>query len=855
MLSDLDEEYSQLLQQQAGTDSGTGTTGTGAITYFDSAGRSVLPHTVEAVGIRAMRQKACPWGGVGSDQDVEDVRTLFAELIHCQHPINCIAMCPSTGFAMTMAARNIVQMDVLRPGKTVLLMEKEMGSVVYPWQHACDTSGATLRFVGGEEAEAGTVAAAAEADWATKILNVLTADTAGGQVAVLALPMVHWCDGAMVDLRRIAAHIRSMPAALRPLLVVDATQSLGALDLDVMEIDPDFLACSVHKWLNAPYGMSLVYLSPRHHDSWVPLDQHERARAGSEIPAWDEAARLCAGYATDFFPSSARRLDSGGKPNPILVPMSKAALQLTLKWRPTRIQKYLSGLTGAILDGLVRNLGADLIVCKPKSQRCGHFMGIQFAPASIRGSDVEAVDLVALCSKMKTEHNVFTSVRGGYLRISPYIFNTSADVEKLVAVITQIVVDMYQQAFAAADIVKMLMCESGSNSISSVPLKVLVTGAAGWLGQLVCQSMLTRARTVELHAAYHAAVPDWIVPERRWQVDFADAHATRQCVQQVRPDVIVHLAAMASPFACHKDPSRACAVNCPSHFVDAVQEYVPDCLFVFASTDMVYDGRHPSYYVNNERKPPVPANVYGATKLRFEREACRLRRAVVLRLSNMVGAAFVYRNAGTKFLQFLDTSRRSGAVVGLKSDEVRSFVYVGDVVDIISAAILNAYPAAWGGSMQHEAAVASAAVDGGGVAAAKVFNIGGPQGLGRLELGEELCRATANDMAVYSSAELENLVEKYTFDAEQQHKACWKVHAQLSPPAPAADVVVPVPPEPPAVPAIVPAVPMFPELVSPKDISMDSSATEQHFGMRFTPLSTILAQAVAVDSDMVSDMA
>jgi len=36
-------------------------------------------------------------------------------------------------------------------------------------------------------------------------------------------------------------------------------------------VKPAFIACSVHKWLNGPYGLSLVYVSPVHHVEWGPL--------------------------------------------------------------------------------------------------------------------------------------------------------------------------------------------------------------------------------------------------------------------------------------------------------------------------------------------------------------------------------------------------------------------------------------------------------------------------------------------------------------------------------------------------------------------------------------------------------
>ena len=78
--------------------------------------------------------------------------------------------------------------------------------------------------------------------------------------------------------------------------------------------------------------------------------------------------------------------------------------------------------------------------------------------------------------------------------------------------------------------------------------------------------------------------------------------------------------------------------------VDVVQQCVPDALFVFTSTDMVYDGEHAPYSVvnssgtaTNGNAEPRPVNVYGATKLAFEKEVMKLKNGNVLRLSNMIG--------------------------------------------------------------------------------------------------------------------------------------------------------------------------------------------------------------------------
>lgn len=192
----------------------------GEVVYFDTAGRSILPKAVYEVGQRALAQKLTPWLGVGSEEDPAAVRSLFATLIGAESAGD-IAIVPSTAFAMSLAARNIARTGVLRGGSTVLVMENEMGSVVYPWQEACRAVGASFKVVLDPQPPV---------SWSDAVIAALVDDRS---IAVVALPHVHWCDGSTVDLVAISKHLEAMSEDDRPLLVVDGTQSIGALPFNL----------------------------------------------------------------------------------------------------------------------------------------------------------------------------------------------------------------------------------------------------------------------------------------------------------------------------------------------------------------------------------------------------------------------------------------------------------------------------------------------------------------------------------------------------------------------------------------------------------------------------------------------
>lgn len=82
------------------------------------------------------------------------------------------------------------------------------------------------------------------------------------RVAVVSVPQVHWTDRSLVDLDAVARRARQIGAAL----VVDASQSTGAMPLDVTALDPDFLVTMGYKWLLGPFALGYLYVAERHRE-------------------------------------------------------------------------------------------------------------------------------------------------------------------------------------------------------------------------------------------------------------------------------------------------------------------------------------------------------------------------------------------------------------------------------------------------------------------------------------------------------------------------------------------------------------------------------------------------------------
>ena len=111
--------------------------------YLNAAGMTPLPTASRRAGLAAVAAKSAPWVSLvdhGPDGDVVgDVRRHFAALVGAA--ARDIAICPSTAFSVSTAARNI---DLARGRPDVLVLAHQMASSVMPWQDACARAGGRL---------------------------------------------------------------------------------------------------------------------------------------------------------------------------------------------------------------------------------------------------------------------------------------------------------------------------------------------------------------------------------------------------------------------------------------------------------------------------------------------------------------------------------------------------------------------------------------------------------------------------------------------------------------------------------------------------------------------------------------
>jgi dTDP-4-dehydrorhamnose reductase len=145
-----------------------------------------------------------------------------------------------------------------------------------------------------------------------------------------------------------------------------------------------------------------------------------------------------------------------------------------------------------------------------------------------------------------------------------------------------------------------------------------------------------------------------------------------QLFRAVKPDAVIHTAAVADVDFCQSHPEVARAVN-----VDLTHTVVDLCgdtgsRLVFCSTDTIFDGEHAPY---NEAARPGPVNFYAETKVEAEQVVTRLgAQAIIARLSLVVGLPVL--GAGNSFLARMIASLKAGRPVAATEREVRTPVDV-----------------------------------------------------------------------------------------------------------------------------------------------------------------------------------
>lgn len=238
-------------------------------------------------------------------------------------------------------------------------------------------------------------------------------------------------------------------------------------------------------------------------------------------------------------------------------------------------------------------------------------------------------------------------------------------------------------------------------------LRILVTGAEGFLGRYVASAV---------RAAGHEA----LTTSRSGgdaAVDLLAPGMIAAVVEGLRPDLVIHLAAMSRMGACERDEDGAARVNT---WLPAELARRFGARLVTASTDLVFDGRSAPYA---EDAAPAPLSTYGATKARGEQQVVALGGRVV-RLPLLFGPDDRGRGATASLRQAVAAGQR----VGLFTNEYRTPLHAADAAAALAELAL--------------------APDG-----PNVLHLPGPERVSRWELGRRLGERRGLAAAAFDAVE------------------------------------------------------------------------------------------------------
>ena len=223
-------------------------------------------------------------------------------------------------------------------------------------------------------------------------------------------------------------------------------------------------------------------------------------------------------------------------------------------------------------------------------------------------------------------------------------------------------------------------------------LRVVVTGAAGLIGQYLVKTASRWAPQWDIRGLTRAAL------------DLTDHAAVTGIVQKLKPDLVIHCAALSRTKDCEQDSQRARRVN-----VDATAHLARLCAdipFLFLSSGEVFDGRR-GWYREDDR--PTPINVYGKTKAEAEQHVLQNPRHTVIRIVLTAGMS---ENGNRSFVEDMCRTAGAGTNVTLYADEYRCPLPAGVIARAVWELAVSRQPG--------------------------LYHLGGSERLSRWEIGEVL---------------------------------------------------------------------------------------------------------------------
>jgi selenocysteine lyase/cysteine desulfurase len=357
------------------------------LAYLDHASDSPVPERTRRVIVERAELLSNPLAKVRKREDyLADANQLLAERLNTTP--DRFAYLTNVADATAAIANGIAW----QPGDNVVLVQGEYPSFVLPWTRLA-RNGVEARFAMPNGIETDLSAVEQVIDDRTRAVIISHVDfNTGYRNDLAALGVLAHSHGA--------------------LFVVDASQSLGAIPVDVTAWGIDALVCVGYKWLMGVHGISVLYVSETAQEEIAPsAPGRYSVRSGWPFPEYD----------LDWAESAIRY--QGGALNWIGVCALGESLALQDEIGVDAIAQRVIALTDAVIERL-DTLPVEVTSNRDPEHRSSY---LTFTLGSIAKDDA----LVEAGRKQ----NVFFGRRGGGIRVGTHFWNDETDIERLAALI------------------------------------------------------------------------------------------------------------------------------------------------------------------------------------------------------------------------------------------------------------------------------------------------------------------------------------------------------------------------------------------------------------------------------------
>tara|TARA_B110001450_G_scaffold94590_1_gene89714 strand:- start:33 stop:1157 length:1125 start_codon:yes stop_codon:yes gene_type:complete len=363
--------------------------------YLNCAYKSPLLKKGELLAINAIKQERTPSYLKPNNyfEISEKIRFEFSKIIKSKK--DEVAIMPSSSYGFANVFNNIKT-----NGNKAIVVENEFPSGYFSVKKWCSENNIRLQVIERNKLSA--------EDWNEKIINSIDSNT-----SVVLISSVHWMNGTKFDLKDIGEKCKTNDTYF----IVDGTQSVGAMSINVKDFNIDALICAGYKWLFGPYSMALGYFSPKFSDG-VPIEESWMNRTNAQ-----EFSNLTE-YDTIYKPM-AGRYNVGETTNFILSPIMLNGLKQINSWGINNIESYCKKLSEIVIKEL-KPLG---IAFEDENYFTSHLFSLGLP---------DHLNLLSFKNILE-EKKIRVSVRGANLRVSINVFNDEKDINKLVETVKEFI--------------------------------------------------------------------------------------------------------------------------------------------------------------------------------------------------------------------------------------------------------------------------------------------------------------------------------------------------------------------------------------------------------------------------------